>query len=95
MTTYNSELAKKHNEFGEPCGGSRWFSGTLKIDKKRMVPVQLRWMCPIDDCDGEMKFNGMTWPTGDTGYHHSCNKCGFTAAIRGERYPRIGYEEVA
>ena len=81
----------EHDKFGSPCGGSRWFNSEPKITERVMVPVEEHWSCPVENCDGEMKFNGMTWPTGNPGYHHTCDKCGFTAAISGKRYPRIAY----
>jgi hypothetical protein len=80
----------EHDKFGTAIGGARWFNGEPAITETPMVPVQLRWLCPIDDCGGEMKFNGMVWPTGQPGYHHSCDKCGFTAAVHG-KFPRVEY----
>lgn len=85
------KMNEEHEKFGNSCGGSRWFNAEPKLEERRMVPVQQRWMCPIDVCGGEMKFNGMTWPTGNPGYHHTCDKCGFTAAIHGAKYPRMAY----
>ena len=72
---------------------SEWFNGTPKIEEKRLVPYQARWLCPKDDCQGEMKFNGFTWPTGTPGYHHTCTACQYTAAMRGKKYPAIEYKE--
>ena len=86
-----NKMNEEHEKFGNSCGGSRWFKGEPKIEEQRMIPVNQRWICPIDGCGGEMKFNGMTWPTGSPGYHHSCNKCEFTAAIHGAKYPRMTY----
>ena len=82
-------INEEHEKFGASCGGSRWFNAEPKIEERRMVPVQQRWICPIDGCGGEMNFNGMVWPTGDPGNHHTCNKCGFTAAIWNGKYPQI------
>lgn len=67
--------------YGAPCAGSRWFAATpnVEMDASRRVV----WRCPIANCGGEMKFTGEVWPTGDPGRHHKCNKCGFTAAIKG------------
>lgn len=79
--------------FGTTIAGSRWFDGDPDISRKRMVPVRERWRCPMEACDGEMRFNGSVWPTGRQGYHHTCNECGFTAAIRGKKYPRITHVE--
>ena len=84
-------MNEEHEKFGSSCGGSRWFNADPKIEKRRMVPVQQRWMCPIGDCQGEMKYNGFMWATCDAGYHHTCDKCGFTAAIKGAKYPGIAY----
>jgi len=47
--------------------------------------------CPVCK-DGEMKFNGYTWPANPEGYHHTCNKCGVTKAIRSRKYPMARYE---
>jgi hypothetical protein len=80
------------DRFGQPIAGSRWFNGEPNVTRDAMIPVRLRWLCPIESCGGEMIFNGMTWPTGDPGYHHTCNKCEFTAAVHGRRYPSIAYE---
>jgi hypothetical protein len=86
-----------HNQFGSFCAGSRWFSGEPDFQDKKMVPVKRRWMCPIPDCGGEMKSAGYTWPTGNPGYHHTCDNkdCEFTAAIKGGTYPRVVYVEAA
>lgn len=89
----NSSMDKDHEKFGASIAGSRWFNVEPRIEEKRMVPVQQRWLCPIEECEGEMVFNGMTWPTGDPGYHHTCSKCGFTAAIRGATYPQVVHVE--
>lgn len=83
----------KWNEFGAACAGSRWFRGEPNLKKTPMRPVNVTWPCPVTPCDGEMRFNGMMWPTGDPGYHHTCTKCGFKAAIKGNKYPSIRYEE--
>ncbi len=58
-----------------------------------MYPVNLRWLCPIDNCGGEMKYAGWQWPVNPAGNHHTCDKCGFTAAVRGERYPRTVFRK--
>lgn len=89
--SYDTEEAE---EYGTSIGGalgkaSRWFDGEPDVSRERVVPVRERWWCPMSDCDGEMTFNGSTWPTGRPGYHHTCGECGFTAAVRGKKYPRI------
>jgi hypothetical protein len=73
-------------------GQTSWFSGEPEVVEKELVPYRRVWLCPEDDCDGEMKFNGFTWPTADPGYHHTCTKCGFTAAVHA-KYPGVGYKE--
>lgn len=66
----------------------KWFNGTPDVKEVQLIPYQQHWNCPTE-CGGEMHFNGMTWPTGTPGYHHTCDKCGYTAAARGEKYPRV------
>jgi hypothetical protein len=70
-----------------------WFKGEPTVREKVMVPVRQEWACPVEGCNGSMVFNGFTWPTGTPGYHHTCDKCEFTAAARGERFPRTIYRE--
>lgn len=36
-----------------------------------------------------MKHNGQAWMTYPEGYHHTCDKCRFTAVIRGKKYPAM------
>lgn len=51
----------------------------------------------MDECDGEMKFNGKVWAATSTtpvGFHHTCEKCGFTAAVPNVRFPYVDYEEL-
>ncbi len=79
--------------FSGPSGLSRWFKGEPNIEQTPRVPVHSRWLCPQDDCDGEMVANGATWPMNPPGNHHTCDKCGFTAAISGQSYPTIEYKE--
>lgn len=81
------EQKPEWDEFGEQCAGSRWFNREPTLVKSEVRVFEERWSCPCVGCDGEMKFNGMTWPTGDPGYHHTCSRCGFTAAIHGAKYP--------
>ncbi len=81
-------------DFGRTIAGSRWFKGPVTtLVRKKMIPVEVRWMCPMDGCDGEMEDNGMRWPMNIMGYHHTCTKCGFTAALSGKSYPTVEYEE--
>ena len=84
-------MNEEHEKFGSSCGNSRWFNASPKIKESRMIPVQQIWPCPIDGCKGEMEYNGSMWATCEAGYHHTCSKCNFTAAIKGARYPRIVY----
>lgn len=76
--------------YGEENSGSRWFAGEPTIERAPVRPVMLRWRCPIDG--GEMVSAGWTWPTFEPGYHHTCDRCGFTAALSGQRFPRVEYE---
>ena len=80
------------NEFGKQCANSRWFRGEPLLIERPVRTYEQRWMCPVKPCDGEMRYNGMMWPTADPGYHHTCSKCGFTAAITGAQYPRTRIE---
>lgn len=81
-------------QFGSRCGGSRWFNQDPQTREQPMRAVRVTWPCPVHPCEGEMVYNGMSWPTGDPGYHHTCTICKFTAAIHGHRYPAIEYRPV-
>ena len=83
------------DDFGTPIGGTRWFNGEPTLSESPVQTIRQRWICPMSDCGGEMVFNGFTWPTGNPGYHHTCNKCAFTAAVHGVKYPRVTYKDVA
>jgi len=82
----------EHEKFGRGIslgfidGYSRWFNQEpdihISLDGDKM------WPCPIEGCIGEMKYNGGAWPMSPMGYHHTCDKCGFTAALRGKKYPQ-------
>lgn len=85
---------KNPDAFGSPIGNSRWLKGEPTLIETPMQPVRVIWPCPMDECAGEMEFNGCTWPMSIPGYHHSCSKCGFTAAIAGKKYPTIEYREI-
>jgi hypothetical protein len=74
-------------EFGEPCGNSRWFNREPNITRIDVKTFRELWPCPCD-CDGQMIFNGQVWSTNPPGYHHTCSRCGFTAAVH-TKYPRI------
>lgn len=66
--------------FGSTTTGSRWFNQAPTVEwsaDRRVV-----WKCPTKDCFGEMVQTGEVWLTGNAGYHHKCNLCGFTAAIK-------------
>lgn len=76
------------SEFGTTIGNSRWFNQEPKVKRIEVKTFRETWMCPCDGCSGEMTFNGMTWPTGDPGYHHTCSICEFTAAVH-VTYPRV------
>lgn len=78
---------------GTVAGPSRWFNGEPNLTRERLVPVMVRWICPMDGCGGEMKPAGFTWPMSPPGNHHKCTGCGFMAALRGKCYPAIEYEE--
>ena len=58
---------------------SGWFKGEPEI-------AGGRWSCPAEGCAGHMVANGFVWPTFDPGYHHTCDACGFTAAIHEHKY---------
>ena len=93
MKTDNPEHAKFGNGIGVGFqeGYSRWFRGEPNIVRTQVVPVMERWMCPIENCTGEMKSTGGAWPVHPMGYHHKCDQCGFTAALSGVEYPKISY----
>ena len=74
-------------KFGNSCAGSRWFKGEPTVTERLVQTYEQLWMCPVTPCDGEMRYTGRYWPTGTPGYHHTCNKCGFTAAVS-VVYPR-------
>ena len=71
---------------------TKWFNGSAEIKEEVVIPIRERWFCPKDACGGEMIFNGMTWPAGTPGYHHTCVKCNYTVAMSGKHYPRIVYK---
>lgn len=66
--------------FGTCITGSRWFNRAPVTREVPVVSVEVHWPCPVAPCEGEMIYAGWDWPTGDPGYHHKCNRCGFTAA---------------
>lgn len=69
-----------------------WYSGKKEVKRFEVRVFEEHWMCPKEGCEGEMIPNGMVWPTGDPGIHHTCTKCKYTAAIHG-RYPRTVHEK--
>ena len=82
-------------------GSSRWFRGEPFVTRESVAPVIMRWICPMTDCGGEMRDTGDYWEastqligTSGHGHHHQCDRCKFTAAIRGVKYPRIEYPEL-
>lgn len=82
-------------EFGEPIGlpfsktgESRWFEPEPVVDEYEVRTFVQRWLCPVAGCGGEMTANGITWPMNPVGYHHTCDRCSFTAALSGKRFPR-------
>lgn len=78
---------KEHEQFGKTITGSRWFNQEPEIVERPVRTFEQRWLCPMDECSGQMVYNGMSWPMNPPGYHHTCSECGFTAAIHGKRYP--------
>lgn len=80
--------ADPHAKFGATIAGSRWFTGEPATTRQRVHTYVERWPCPVEDCAGEMVFNGASWGTNPPGCHHTCTACGFTAATRGVTYPR-------
>lgn len=85
-------MSRDPDDFGSPVGGSRWFSGEPVVKKTPGRPLRVTWQCPL--CSGEMRYNGLIWPTGDPGYHHTCTVCGFSAVIKGKQYPYMEYESL-
>lgn len=81
-------------DFGQTINGSRWFNREPNVKKDYNVrPVAMHWECPMDGCDGEMRYVGMDWPTSPMGHHHECNVCHFRAAIPHRKFPYIEFEE--
>jgi len=72
-----------------------WFDGDPEISQTPVKTVREQWICPKKGCGGEMIFNGMSWPTSTPGYHHTCNTCEYTTAVRGVRYPRITHVTIS
>lgn len=66
-----------------------WFTDTPRLKEERVTPVIVRWMCPKDGCQGEMKSTGTHWPSNPPGYHHVCDACGYAAAMPGKIYPAL------
>jgi hypothetical protein len=97
-------VTTKPEDFGDTIdggntggGGSRWFNREPIVRTSRVRPVGYHWDCPMDGCEGEMRYTGREWPgSGGSppGCHHKCTKCGFTAAIRMRRFPYVDHEEV-
>lgn len=86
-----SDKNPEHEKFGRTITGSRWFNGNPFVIVRSVTPVEENWACPIAGCtEGIMVYNGMQWPVNPPGYHHTCSKCGFTAAVH-EKYPRVVY----
>jgi hypothetical protein len=77
------------DKFGKPCAGSRWFTGEPEITETPVQTYRQLWTCPACK-EGEMVYAGWIWSTGSPGYHHTCDKCQFTAAIH-TTYPRAIY----
>jgi hypothetical protein len=84
-------MSKEHDKFGAEISGSRWFNDTPDLVETPVTSVRVTWPCPVTGCGGEMKFNGETWLTSAPGYHHTCDRCGFTAALRWKKYPTVEY----
>lgn len=59
--------------------------------KTELVPVKIELQCP--KCkEGTMDFNGAGWPGEPPAFHHTCTKCGYTAALPGAQFPTIGHQ---
>lgn len=69
----------------------QWFNSEPEISRREMTPVEENWNCPTVGCCGVMVATGERWATSTPGYFHKCTACGFAAALRGEKYPRIIY----
>ena len=75
-------------------GMSAWWSdaeGGSQEECEIKVPVrtyEVHLRCPVCKA-GRMIYTGHTWPTGQPGHHHRCDKCGEIRAVRGETYPMI------
>lgn len=84
----------EHDTFGQPCAGSRWFNQKPATIRKEVRTYLETWPCPIAGCTGEMEDDGFRWSVSPPGIHHTCTVCDFTAAIRGESYPRTVTEPI-
>ncbi len=69
-------------KFGSRCGTSRWFEGTPEVV---VLDGFVVWRCPTG-CGGHMGYNGADWMTVPVGHHHTCDVCGFTAAIKAAKF---------
>lgn len=81
-------MSDEHERFGASCGGSRWFNAEPNVTAEPVETFIERWRCPVAGCAGEMRYAGYSWMTNPPGNHHTCTACKFTAALRGETYPR-------
>ena len=71
-----------------------WFRGEPKTSRAELKTFWLRWHCPQLLCEGEMTFTGQVTPPPLVGAVHKCSKCGHTAMVMNQQFPRMAYEEV-
>lgn len=65
------------------------------VAKTSVVAVRLNLQCPKAGCGGAMLSNGEAYMTNPPLWHHACEVCGEARIVRGERYPRIEFVDVA
>lgn len=94
----NHKAANGWDKYGQSCGGSRWFKGTMEIECTPTKAenglwmeekTKMEWLCPFCEGIGKMEWDYSIWPTGNPGYHHQCTRCKFRAAITGNTYPKV------
>lgn len=67
---------------------TEWLQSPLNVTATPCTTYIERAHCPRPECDGELHYTGLMWTTAPAGYHHKCNKCDHTVAIRAHKFPR-------
>lgn len=61
-----------------------------KFKDENVKPVYRHWLCPQEDCEGEMIGTGHGMTTMGTDWQHRCNKCRYEEWTNAN-YPKITY----